>query len=78
MLVPPHAEVIATHVAIQVIVEGALLAVFEQDADQAGAADDNRGHLLNHDSSAPLSVVKVDDLIPEPEVEALFLVHIRS
>jgi hypothetical protein len=33
VLIPPHPEIVTAHVTIKVIVERALLSVFEQDAD---------------------------------------------
>jgi hypothetical protein len=78
MLRPAHAKIVAAHVAIEVVVKSTLLTIFEQDAHQAGAPDKDRRHLFNHNSTPPLSVIGVEHFIPEPEIEALLLVHIRS
>ncbi|MGH7963255.1 MAG: hypothetical protein ACRERD_15750 [Candidatus Binatia bacterium] len=75
MLRSAYPKVIATHVTVQVVVEGALLAVLKQDTDQAGAANADRSHLFYDDSFTPLSMVEVSDFITEAKVEALPFVH---
>src|SRR2546426_9315102 len=69
---PPlaHAEEVAAEVALQVVVEGPLAAVGEHDAHEAGAALEDRCHLLDHGALAPLLVLGVADAVAETEVEA--------
>src|SRR5438132_911200 len=64
-----HAEEVAAEVALQVVVEGPLAAVGEHDAHEAGAALEDRGHLLDHGALAPLLVIRVEDAVAEAEVE---------
>jgi hypothetical protein len=78
MLISPHAKVIATLLAIQIVIEGALLAVFKENTHQAGPASNDRRHLLDNRTPTPLSIVEVDDPVPESEVKTLLLIHDRS
>src|SRR2546426_5172758 len=65
-----HAEEVAAEVALQVVVEGPLAAVGEHDTHEAGAALEDRGHLLDHGALAPLLVLGVADAVAETEGEA--------
>src|SRR5207245_3707889 len=64
-----HAEEVAAEVALQVVVEGPLAAVGEHDAHEAGAALEDRCHLLDHGALAPLLVIRVEDAVAEAAVE---------
>jgi hypothetical protein len=48
MLLPPHAEVVATLLIIQVVVKGPLLTVFKQDAHQTRATGNARRHFFHN------------------------------
>jgi hypothetical protein len=75
MLRTPHAEVITTQLAVEIVVESALLAILKQNAHQARATDQDRGHFLNDDSTAPLFIIDVDHFVSESKIEALVSVH---
>jgi hypothetical protein len=77
MLIAAQAEIITAHVTVEIVIEGALLTVFEQNTHEAGATDKNRGHFFDDNSTAPLSVIGMDYVVSEPEIKA-FLVHLRS
>jgi hypothetical protein len=76
MLISAYAKVIATHVAVEIVIECALLPVFKQDADKAGSTDKDRSHFFDDNSTSPLAIVSVDHAVSKSEVEA-FVVHLR-
>jgi hypothetical protein len=78
MLLPPYAEVITANIAIQVVIKGALLTILEENADEAGATNEDRRHFFYDDTSSPLAVIQVDNFVAEPQVETVIAVHIRS
>ena len=74
-----QAEVTTAELAVHVVVERALLAVLEENADEARAAGDDRGHHLDDGAETPLFLGDVEDAVTEPEEESLVAVeHLRS
>jgi hypothetical protein len=68
-----HAEKIAAHLVIEIVVEGALVTVFEQHAHKTRTTDDCRRHFFNDRAGTPLFVRVGIDAIAKAQVEALFL-----
>jgi len=61
----PKSHEVAAHLVIEIVVEGALYSVAEQDANQARPAFDGRRHLLDHGSHSPFVVKVVVDSVAE-------------
>ena len=71
----PHAPVAATQLAIHVVDEGPLLAVFEENSHDAGATRDDRGHHLDHSPYAPLLVGRMQNAVAEAKKEPFLSVE---
>ena len=71
----PHTPVAATQLAIHVVDEGALLAVFEENSHDAGATRDDRGHHLDRGSYAPLLVGRMKNAVAEAKKEPFLSVE---
>ena len=71
----PHASVAATQLAIHVVDEGALLAVFEENSHDAGATRDDRGHHLDRGPYAPLLVGRMKNAVTEATKEPFLAVE---
>jgi hypothetical protein len=54
------------------------LTILEENADEAGATNEDRRHFFYDDTSSPLAVIQVDNFVAEPQVETVIAVHIRS
>lgn len=70
--IPPHAEVVATALVVEVIVETAQLAILKSNAGETGAAWHRRCHDLHDDSDSPLLITYVRNFIPDTEEKSLF------
>lgn len=71
----PHAPVAATQLAIHVVDEGALLAVFEENSHDPGATRDDRGHHLDRGPYAPLLVGRMKNAVAEAKKEPFLAVE---
>ena len=71
MVLPPHPEVVAALLIIQIIIKSPLLTVFKQDAHQTGAAGNARRHFFHHSAKAPTVRIEGGSLgLPSGETSA--------
>lgn len=75
MLIPTNAKVIAARFAIKIIIERALLSVFEKDTDQTRPADQDGGHLFDNDPPTPFSIICMNDFISQAKIESIPSFH---
>ena len=61
-------EIVAADVAVEVVIKGALLTIFKEDADETGSAHQHRRHFFYNGTLTPLFIAKMDDFVSKSKV----------